>query len=425
LLIGPKIILNSYIQKSLEDDETIQGAHDRPTWAEIDLDALASNFQIVRRIVGPSVGVMAVVKANAYGHGAVRCAKRLEVEGADWFGVALPEEGIELRRAGITRPILCLGGFWPGQAGLLLEYDIVPAVYRLDMLEEMNSVAVGAGRVADAHLMLDTGMGRLGVRFDDVQHFAGKLASFGNVRIDGVMTHFAAADDPSHNEFTHTQAARYQAALQQLESFGLRPTYRDLANSAATVSHSFSRGNLVRPGGVLYGLWRDILQPMSPPLPFRNVMSLYSRIVLLKRVPAGESIGYVCTYRTTRESLIATMPVGYHDGFVRANSNRGKVMIRGHFAPVVGRVSMDLTIVDVTDVPDVKLHDKVTLLGRDGGLELYAEDMARMAGTLSYEITCGISERVRREIVVSGAKRACRSVVSEELAEGDSRDGIE
>jgi alanine racemase len=267
------------------------------------------------------------------------------------------------------------------------------------MLEELNSVAVGAGRVVDAHLMLDTGMGRLGVRFDDVQHFAGKLESFGNVRIDGVMTHFAAADDPSHNEFTHTQVARYEAALQQLESFGLRPTYRDLANSAATVSLSYSRGNLVRPGGVLYGLWRDILQPISPPLPLRNVMSLYSRIVLLKRVPAGESIGYGCTYRTTRESLIATLPVGYHDGFVRANSNRGKVMIRGHFAPVVGRVSMDLTIVDATDVPDVKLHDKVTLLGRDGDLELYAEDMARMAGTLSYEITCGISERVRRAVV--------------------------
>ncbi|MFL6546921.1 MAG: alanine racemase, partial [Candidatus Udaeobacter sp.] len=302
--------MNSYIQNSLEGDETSQARHDRPTWAEIDLDALASNFQIVRRIVGPSVGVMAVVKANAYGHGAVQCAKRLEAEGADWFGVALPEEGVELRRAGITRPILCLGGFWPGQAASLLEYDLVPAVYRLDMLEELNSAAVVAGKVVDAHLMLDTGMGRLGVRFDEVQHFAGKLESFGNVRIDGVMTHFAAADDPSHNEFTQTQAARYEVALRQLESFGLQPTYRDLANSAATVSHSFSRGNLVRPGGVLYGLWRDILQPMSPPLPLRNVMSLYSRIVLLKRVPAGESIGYGCTYQTRRESLIATMPVG-------------------------------------------------------------------------------------------------------------------
>lgn len=397
--------MNSYIQNNLEDDERSQALHDRPTWAEIDLDALASNFQLVRKVVGPGIGVMAVVKANAYGHGAVQCAKRLESAGADWFGVALPEEGIELRRAGITKPILCLGGFWPGQAGSLIKYGLVPAVYRLDMLDELNAAAVGAGRVVDAHLMLDTGMGRLGVRFDDVQHFAGKLDSFGNVRIDGVMTHFAAADDPSHNEFTRRQATRYEGALQKLESFGVRPTYRDLANSAATVSHSYSRGNLVRPGGVLYGLWRDILQPMSPPLPLKNVMSLYSRIVLLKRVPAGESIGYGCTFRTARESLIATMPVGYHDGFVRANSNRGKVMISGHFAPVVGRVSMDLTIVDVTDVPDVKLHDKVTLIGRDGGLELYAEDMAKMAGTLSYEITCGISERVRREIVVSGQGR--------------------
>jgi alanine racemase len=213
------------------------------------------------------------------------------------------------------------------------------------------------------------------------------------------MTHFASADEPTLNEFTKTQVSRYEAVLQQFEAQGIRPSFHDLCNSAATVSHPFAYGNMVRPGGILYGLWRDILQPSVSGEAFQNVMSVYSNIALLKRVPKGDSLGYGCTFRTTRDSLIATLPIGYHDGFVRANSNRGRVIIRGHYAPVVGRVSMDLTIVDVTDVPGVRLDDRAIIIGQDGELSIHAEEMAKLADTISYEITCGISGRVPRVYV--------------------------
>lgn len=379
-------------------DQAAKNCH-RPTCAEISLDSLASNFRIVKELVGASVKVMAVVKADAYGHGAVQCAKRLEAEGADWFGVALPEEGVELRNAGITRPILCFGGFWRGQEGLLIEHNLVPAVYRLDMLGELDRVARRESRVLDVHVKIDTGMGRLGVRYDAATEFAESARVFKNIRIDGLMTHFASADEPTLNEFTKTQVSRYESALQQFEAKGFRPSFHDLCNSAATVSHPFAYGNMVRPGGILYGLWRDILQPSVNGEAFQNVMSVYSSIALLKRVPKGDSLGYGCTFRTSRDSVIATLPIGYHDGFVRANSNRGRVIIRGHYAPVVGRVSMDLTIVDVTDVPGVRLDDRAIIIGEDGALSIHAEEMAKLADTISYEITCGISGRVPRVYV--------------------------
>jgi alanine racemase len=368
----------------------------RPTWAEIDLDALASNFRRVRERVGPGVHVMAVVKANAYGHGAKACARRLAAEGADWFAVALPEEGAELRGAGVKQPILSLGGFWKGQEQLCLREALVPVVYRLDMIEALDRAAREVGRVADVHLKIDTGMGRLGVRHQEVGEFADALRAFRNIRVDGLMTHFAAADVPDLDEFTDEQVARFRQASETLRGRGLAPTYRDLANSAGTFAHPSSWGNMVRPGGVLYGLWRDILPPTADSPRLLPVMAVRTRITLLKRVRAGETLGYGCTFETSRETIVATLPVGYNDGYVRALSNRGRALVRSHYAPVVGRISMDLTLLDVTDVPGVATDDRVTLVGADGGLEITAEDLAKTAGTLSYEITCGISARVPR-----------------------------
>ncbi|MBA3443019.1 MAG: alanine racemase [Pyrinomonadaceae bacterium] len=368
----------------------------RPTWAEIDLDALAANFQAVRRQVGSGVKVAAVVKANAYGHGAVRCAERLAAEGADWFSVALPEEGIALRQAKITEPILCLGGFWEGQAEACLQYKLVPVIYRIDMAEAYHLAAQAAGVVADVHIKIDTGMGRLGVRSDNVDEFAARLRSFKNIRVDGVMTHFAAADAPDQDCFTNEQVARFQEALNHIRARGHNPTYEDMANSPAIYAHPKARANMVRPGGVLYGLWRDVLQPQSNLPEFSLVMRLRSCITLLKWVHRGETLGYGCTFEAARETLVATLPIGYHDGYMRALSNRGRAIVRGRYAPVVGRVSMDLTLVDVTDVPDVALGDPVTLMGTDGELSISVEDVAKTAGTLSYEVTCGISERVPR-----------------------------
>jgi alanine racemase len=374
----------------------------RPTWAEIDLNNLAANFRTIKQRVGSETKVMGVVKANAYGHGAVACARRLAAEGADWFGVALPEEGIELRDAGITQPILCLSGFWGDQSALCLKYRLTPVMYRIDLLHRLNQVAREAGVVVDVHAKIDTGMGRLGVRFDEMNEFVAAVSELKNVRIDGVMTHFAAADDASCRPLTQDQIRRFQEAVSVLRQHGHTPTHLHLANSAATFGEKESWGNMVRPGGVLYGLWRDVL-PLSVGDPdLLPVMSVHSRIALLKWVPPGETIGYGCTFEASRRSLIATVPIGYHDGYMRGLSNRAHVIVRHTFAPVVGRVSMDLTLVDVTGVEGVEVDDRVTLLGMDepgSELNVTAEDLARISGTLSYEVTCGVSSRVPRNYI--------------------------
>jgi alanine racemase len=369
----------------------------RPTWAEIDLDALASNLVVIRERIGPGVSVMAAVKADAYGHGAVECARRLEGEGVDWFGVALPEEGVELRAAGIAKPILCLGGFWEGQQQACLQQNLTPVVYRLDMIESLDRAAHAAGVVADVHVKIDTGMGRLGVRSENVQEFCEAIQRFQNVRVDGLMTHLAAADDPAHEDFTKSQLQRFEQGIDQFRERGIMPTFIHAANSAATFAYPQARGNIVRPGATLYGLKLDVLRPDIEATQLHAVMSLHSRIMLLKSVGKGERLGYGCTFETKRESLIATLPIGYDDGYRRALSNRSRVIVRGTFAPVVGRVSMDMILIDVTDVAGVSLHDQVTLLGIDGGLSITAEDLAKLAGTISYEITCGVSARVPRK----------------------------
>jgi len=382
-------------------DRNSNSAH-RPTWAEIDLNNLATNFKAIRERVGTTAKVMAVVKANAYGHGAVQCARRLVKEGAEWFGVAMPEEAIELRAAGIGQPILSLGGFWQGQEAACLQQRITPVVYRLDMIAALDQVASDAGLVVDVHVKIDTGMGRLGVRADQLGEFIPALKTFRNIRIDGLMTHFAAADDAACQPLTLDQIKRFDAAAALFCDQGFRPTYVHLANSAAIYGHRESWGNMVRPGGVLYGLWRDVLPMSVSDAGLAQVMSLNSRISLLKWVPAGETIGYGCTFEVSRKSLIATLPLGYHDGYLRGLSNRAHVIVRDTYAPVVGRISMDLTLVDVTNVPDVQLNDQVTLLGVDrknAKLAISAEDLARIVGTLSYEVTCGIGQRVPRVYV--------------------------
>lgn len=370
----------------------------RPTWAEIDLEALAANFHLIKRHVGAGINIMAVVKANAYGHGAVVCARRLAVAGADWFGVALPEEGIELREAGITQEILCLGGFWEGQAAACVKYRLTPVVYRLDMMEALDRAARAANLFIDVHLKIDTGMGRLGFRFDALSDAPTILKRFENLRVDGLMTHFAAADDPACESLTENQIGRFASAAIAFRQAGHQPTFLHSANSAAIYSHSDSWGNMIRPGGVLYGLWRDVLPATVDAAELQPVMSLHSQISLLKWVPAGETIGYGCTFEASRKTLVATIPIGYDDGYPRALSNRAHVVVRGVCASVVGRVSMDLTLVDVTGVPGVELGDPVMLLGRDraAGLSITAEELAKISGTLSYEITCGIGSRVPR-----------------------------
>ena len=368
----------------------------RPTWAEIDLDALAHNLGVIRNQVGPETKIMAAVKANAYGHGAPECARRLEAEGVDWFGVALPEEGIELRESGISRPILCLGGFWRGQESACLQYQLTPVVDRLDETEALDRAAHDAGIKANVHLKIDTGMGRLGVRSEKISQFCEGLQRLANIRVDGLMTHLAAADDQALDEFTTNQLRRFEEGVRVCRDHGIDPVYVHVANSAATFAFSQAVGNMVRPGGSLYGFVRDVFPANIERPALKPVMSVHSRITLLKRVGPGEKLGYGCTFETKRESLIGTIPIGYDDGYRRLLSNRGQMIVRGHFAPVVGRISMDMTLIDVTDVPNVTIDDYVTLLGSEGEVQITAEDLGELAGTISYEITCGISNRVPR-----------------------------
>ena len=232
-----------------------------PTWAEINLDNLVHNFRVMKKTVGAGVAIMPAVKADAYGHGAVGCARALEGEGADWFGVALPEEGLKLRDAGITRPILCLGVSGKARKTRSSRHDLTPVLFRLDLLERFNRAARAAGVTADYHLKVDTGMGRLGVPFAELDDFLDGAARFENVRLDGVMTHFASADDPDKAEFTDHQIALFESAVQTVRARGHNPTWIHEANSAAILSYQRARGNMVRPGGVLYGLWRDVTSP--------------------------------------------------------------------------------------------------------------------------------------------------------------------
>lgn len=370
--------------------------HARPTWAEIRLDNLVFNFYSVKNFIGKNIKYMAVVKADAYGHGAVECAAILESAGIDCFGVALPEEGLMLRKNGIKKPVICFGGFWKGQENSLLDNNLTPVIYSLEMAEKFNNAAEKKNTIAAVHVKIDTGMGRIGVRFDAAAEFADKLKQFTNLNVEGLMTHFAAADDLRENEFTDTQTKRFNHTVEMFESTGFILVYKDLANSPGAIAHKNSRGNMVRLGGVLYGLGGDVLPKEIKKPELHPVMSLHTKIAQLKIVPKGETLGYNRTYKTVKDSLIATVPIGYHDGYSRALSNRGRVIINKRFAPVVGRISMDWTLIDVTDIRDVKVDDEVILIGNSGDLHIKAEDLAELAGTISYEITCGISSRVRK-----------------------------
>lgn len=366
----------------------------RPTWAEIHLDNLAFNFQSVKQFVGENLKYMAIVKADAYGHNAIECSKKLEQAGIDWFGVALPEEGVELRKSGIRKLILCLGSFFEGQEKLLLNYNLTPSIYRLEIAEKFNQAAKDVGVIVDAHIKVDTGMNRIGVRWDELAEFADKLKEFKNLKIDGLMTHFASADNDA--DFTNLQIKRFNDSFEMLQEKGFRPSFRDMANSPGAIGHPQSHGNMVRLGGVLYGLGDDILPKNLTKPALKPVLTLHTKISYLKNVPKGETLGYSRMFETKKDSVIATIPIGYQDGYMRSFSNKSRVIINETYANVVGRVSMDWTLVDVTDVPNVKIGDEVILIGEQNGLAVKTEELSGIAETISYEVTCGIHRRVPR-----------------------------
>lgn len=367
----------------------------RPTAATIDLDALAFNLRSAGDFLGRDTEIMAVVKADAYGHGAVECSKRLRSEGVGRLAVAIVEEAVELRAAGIDGETLILAGIWPDQAALILEHGLTPAIFRIESAAALNSLCAAQGKTAKIHVKIDTGMGRVGVPYSDAAAFADALAQLTNIEVEALMTHFASADDLDQSDYTNSQMDRFGAVVEVFANAGIRPPILDLANSPASVAFPRSRSGLVRLGGILYGLGSDIL-PDVPRPDLKPVMSLTSEVGFIKNVHAGESLGYGRTFIAQRDSLIATVPIGYADGYPRILSNKGEMIVCGQTVPVVGRVSMDWTILDVTDIPNVEVGTKVTIIGRDDGGWISAADIARDTDTISYEITCGFGRRVPR-----------------------------
>jgi alanine racemase len=369
----------------------------RPTFAEINLSALRHNYSQLKNIVPPQCGILAVVKADAYGHGFMDISGELDRMGISAFGVAFLAEGIQLRKAGIDRPILLLGGIYPGQEKKCIGFNISTVVFSIEQARALDQTAARLYRKARVHLKVDTGMGRLGIFHEDAPSFFREFKGLKNLELEGIISHFASADelDEDGRLFTDRQSEIFNGVIAVARGEGLVPRYIHLANSAAAFSLELPFCNLVRPGITLYGALPS--SDFDGKLNLRPVMSLKSRVAMLKWVEPGNSISYARRFVASRKTLVASVPVGYADGYCRALTNRGEALVRGRRAKVAGTVCMDWIMLDVTDIPDVAVGDEVTLLGCDGaGNCIRAEELAEKAGTIPYEIFCGISKRVPR-----------------------------
>ena len=369
----------------------------RPTRAEVSLDAVDANLAAVRARVG-NLPILGVVKANGYGHGAVPVARALAGAGIDSLAVALLEEAKELRRGGITVPLLMMGALEPGQMDAVIREGVTPALFREDQITALDLSASRSGRPHPFHLKVDTGMGRLGIPWNRVDGILDLLARCPRLVLDGVFSHLACADDPDH-PLTQVQIDRFEEVLGGIRSRGLSPRYCHLSNSAAMLDRPPTWMNLVRPGLLLYG-YRP--SPRNRDIPLSPVLRFATRIVFLKEVAVGDAVGYGATFRAKRTSRIATVAAGYDDGVIRSLSNRGHFLVRGRRVPIVGRVSMDLTTLDVTDFPDVALGDEAVLIGGQGEEFQGADRVAAEAETISWEILCGIGSRVPRVYLRGG-----------------------
>jgi alanine racemase len=361
----------------------------RPTWAEISLNSLKSNFFQVKKIVGKDVGIMSIVKADAYGHGAVAVSKALIESGSDMLGVATVEEALELRESGIRASIILLGGIRLDEAEEVIKNGLTPSLFSLASAQAIDKCAQKIGNKVKYHLKVDTGMNRLGVGFSEICDFLNQLLSFKSLEMEGVFTHFANADRELKDS-TLNQIYIFKTILSLVNQSGFYPKYIHSANSAAIQRFPESHMNLVRPGIMLYGAGKMRNYELKP------VMKLKTNIIQTKRVPAGTPVSYGETFVTARPTIIATLPIGYADGYMRRLSNRARVSIKGFTAPVVGTVCMDLIMIDVTDVLEVKVGDEVVLFG-DGKVSV--EDVAEWADTISYEILSVVGKRVPRVYV--------------------------
>ena len=369
----------------------------RPTIAEIDLSALRHNYQEVTKIIPADFGILAVVKADAYGHGFMDIAMELEKLGVTAFGVAFLAEGIQLRKSGIDRPILILGGVYPGQEKKCIGFNLSTAIFSLEQARLLNYVAGKMFRKAKVHVKIDTGMGRLGIPHDEASAFFSRLRGMKHLELEGIISHFASADelDEDGRQFTARQVEAFARVVAQARSEGFAPRYVHIANSAAAFSLDLPFCNMVRPGIALYGALPSA--DFAGRMDLWPVMHLKSRVAMLKWVEPGTSISYARRYVAAGKTLVASVPVGYADGYRRSLTNRGEAIVRGKRAKVAGTVCMDWIMLDVTHVEGVAVGDEVVLLGCDReGNCIRAEELAAWSGTIPYEVFCCISKRVPR-----------------------------
>lgn len=365
-------------------------------WAEVSRERIARNYRAVAAAVGPGVAVMPVVKADAYGHGAIEVARTLVAEGVEWLAVSSVDEGIALRAAGIRTRVLVMADFLPCEREALIEHNLTPAIHSLEGLEELQRLATGRPEPISYHLKLDTGMGRLGAQGsgDDV---VAAVRRASHARLEGLMTHFASAAVYSSDQ-TELQIERFDALASRLRAEGITPRF---SHMSSTIAVAYGRReawrNMVRPGHAIYGY----VSPTRGQAPARLIdvqpaLEWKAAVLEIKEVTAGARIGYGGMFVAPRPMRIGVLSVGYADGLPHRLSNRGRVIVAGRLVAILGAVSMDLTTVDLTEVPECQVGDSVILLGRQGNVSIDAQQIARVAGTISYSVLCGISARVKR-----------------------------
>lgn len=365
----------------------------RPVWVEIDLNAVRHNLNEIRRLIGPTVEIMAVVKAEAYGHGAVKIAQTALESGAHRLGVALPEEGIALRKAGITAPISVFSPLQPDQAETMVRFDLTPTICMLEPAVALSRAAVAAGKESPFHVKIDTGMNRIGIPAHEGIIFIKKMQSLPGIVFEGIFSHLATADEQD-KEYAKYQIKNFNKVIIDLKTEGLLPPKIHLANSAGIIDLPLAHYNLVRPGIILYGMYPST-EVETGKILLQPAFSLKTKVVFKKRVPQSTAVSYGRKYFTSMETTIVTIPIGYADGWSRKLSGKAEVLISGKRFPVVGTICMDLCMVDVGDEP-VEIGQEVVLIGSQGAERITAEEIGSHLGTINYEVTCMISDRVPR-----------------------------
>jgi len=365
----------------------------KSVWATIDLAAIRYNLREIKKKIGPLVKVMMVVKADGYGHGMVEVSKTVLKEGADALAVDNLEEGVELREAGINTSILILGSLAQEEVESLIHYRLCPTIMDKGIAEEISRAARRVKKEVKVHINVDTGMGRLGVRGEKALSFIEEIGKLDGIKIEGVYTHFPSAEEKDKT-FSHLQIQRFQCVLKGLRERGIYPSLVHASNSAGVLNLPESYFNMVRPGLIVYGYYP--CPEVSYSIMLRPSMSLKCKIAFIKKVPAGASISYGRTYTTSQDTSIAVLPIGYGDGYPYSLSNKARVLIGGRWAPVVGRICMDQTTVDMGDATGVKVGDEVVLWGTQGKERISVEEVSTWANTIPYELLTRVGRGVRR-----------------------------